>query len=126
MNSWLNEFCPGFIVCPPKPWLFRNEHHSITDGDENGNNPIKWHIQLVEGKDWLKLPNGMSAFPTMWEKEGCTKMVELLLNMMEPIHGMGKVVMQDRGFCVATGGTVWAVPDQEEEVLAKACPGGPH
>ncbi len=30
-------------------------------------------------------------------------MVKLLLNMMEPIHGTGKVVMGDSGFCVALG-----------------------
>ncbi len=40
MNSWLNKFCPGFMVCPPKPWPFGNEYHSIADGDENGHNSI--------------------------------------------------------------------------------------
>ena len=24
MNSWLNKFCPGFMVCPEKPWPFGN------------------------------------------------------------------------------------------------------
>ena len=50
------------------------------------------------------MPNGTWAFLMMWEKEeGYTKMVKLLLNMMEPIHGTGKVVMGDSGFCVALG-----------------------
>ncbi len=35
MNSWLNKFCPGFLICPRKPWPFGNEYHSITDGDDN-------------------------------------------------------------------------------------------
>jgi hypothetical protein len=61
---------------------------------------------LVEGKDQHKLLNGTWAFQTTWEKEGYTKMVELLLNMMGPIHGMGKVVvLGDSGFCVASGMT---------------------
>jgi hypothetical protein len=44
MNSWLNKFCPGFMVCPQKPWLFGNEYHSIADGDENGQHPIMWRV----------------------------------------------------------------------------------
>ncbi len=58
MNSWLNKFCPGFMDCPRKPWPFGNKYHSIADRDENGHNPIMWRIQLVEGKDRLKLGNG--------------------------------------------------------------------
>jgi hypothetical protein len=63
-------------------------------------------IALVEGKDWQRLLNGREAFPTRWENEGYMKTVELLLNMMEPIHWMGTVVMGDSGFCVAEGGMV--------------------
>ncbi len=44
MNSWLNKFFPGFMICPQKPWPFGNEYHSIADGDENGHNPIMWCI----------------------------------------------------------------------------------
>ena len=44
MNSWLNKFCPGFMICPRKPWPFGNEYHSIADGDENGHNPINNRI----------------------------------------------------------------------------------
>ncbi len=105
MNSWLNKFCPGFMVCPRKPWPFGNEYHSIADGDENGHNPIMWRVRLVEGKDWPKLANGRWAFPTKWEDEGYTKTVKLLLDMTAPIHRTGKVVTGDSGFCVTEGVT---------------------
>jgi hypothetical protein len=105
MNSWLNKFCPGFMVCPRKPWPFGNKYHSIADGDENGHNPIMWKIRLVEGKDRPKLGNGRWAFLTTWENEGYMKTVELLLNMMAPIHQTGKVVTGDSGFCFAEGVT---------------------
>ena len=35
------------------------------------------------------------------------KTVELLLDMMEPIHQTGKVVMGNSGFCIAEGMTVF-------------------
>ena len=60
---------------------------------------------MVEGKDQPKLPNGTWAFQTTWEKEGHTKTVKLLLDMMEPIHGTGKVVTGDSGFCMELGMT---------------------
>jgi hypothetical protein len=34
MNSWLNKFCPGFMICPRKPWPFGNEYHSIPNSDK--------------------------------------------------------------------------------------------
>jgi len=103
MNSWLNKFCLGFMVCPRKLWPFGNEYHSIADGDENMHNSIMWRIRLVEGKDRPKLENGRWAFPTTWENEGYSKTVELLLDMTAPIHRTGKVVTGDSGFCVAEG-----------------------
>ena len=105
MNVWLNKFCPGFMVCPRKPWPFGNEYHSIADGNENGHNPIMWRVRLVEGKDRPKLANGRWAFPTKWEDKGYTKTVELLLDMTAPIHRTGKVVTGDSGFCVTEGVT---------------------
>ncbi len=65
---------------------------------------------MVKGKDWLKVPDGRVAFPTRWENEGYTKTVQLLLDMTEPIHRMGKVVMGDSGFCVVEG--VMALDDK--------------
>jgi hypothetical protein len=105
MNSWLNKFGPGFMICPRKPWPFGNKYHSIADSDENMQHPIMWRVQLVEGKDWPKLANGRWAFPTQWENEGKTKTVELLLDMTALIHRSGKVVTGDSGFCVAAGVT---------------------
>jgi hypothetical protein len=34
MNTWLNKYCPGFMVVPRKPHPYGNEYHSITDGDK--------------------------------------------------------------------------------------------
>ena len=40
MNTWLNNFCPGFMTLPCKPHPFRNEYHTIPDRD-NGKS-IMW------------------------------------------------------------------------------------
>jgi hypothetical protein len=92
MNSWLNKFCLGFMICPRKPWPFGNEYHSIADSNENMQHPIMWRIRLVEGKDRPKLGNGRWAFPTQWENEWKTKTVKLLFNMTALVHWTGKVV----------------------------------
>jgi hypothetical protein len=119
MNSWLNKFCPGFMVCPRKPWPFGNEYHSIADGDENGHNPIMWRIRLVEGKDRPKLGNGRWVYPTTWENKGYTKTVELLLDVTVPIRRTGKVVTGDSGFCVAEGVTALYKKEGYGQVLIK-------
>jgi hypothetical protein len=88
MNSWLNKFCPGFMICPRKPWPFGNEYHSIVDSDENMQHLIMWRVGLVKGKDRPKLGNGSWAFPTEWENEGGkTKTGELLLDMTARFTG---------------------------------------
>ncbi len=66
MNSLLNKFCPGFMICPRKLHPFANEYHSIADSNKSGQHPIMWRVQLVEGKDQPKLENGRWAFPTNW------------------------------------------------------------
>ncbi len=104
MNTWLNKFCPGFMALPRKPRPFGNKYHSIANGD--GGKPIMWRVKLVEGKDRPKLPNGQWAFPSKWEGEGYSKTADLLLEMMEPLHGSGKVVTGNSGFCVTKGVTV--------------------
>jgi hypothetical protein len=101
MNTWLNKFCPRFIALQCKPKPFGNKYHSIADGD--GGKPIMWRIKLVEGKDRPKLPNGQWAFLSKWERLGYAKTVNLLLEMTESLHGTGKVVTGDSGFCVAKG-----------------------
>ena len=62
-----------------------------------------WRMKIVEGKDRPKKANGQLAFPSKWEQMGYTKTIDLLLDMTEPIHGTGKVVTGDSGFCVALG-----------------------
>ena len=98
MSSWLNKFCPGFMTVPRKPHPFGNEYHLIADGDDG--KAIMWRVKLVEGKDRPKRPDGNWAFPSKWEQRGYTKTVTLLLEMTEPLHGSGKVVSGDSGFCV--------------------------
>jgi hypothetical protein len=100
MSSWLNKFCPGFICVPPrKPHPFGNEYHLIADGDDGRS--IMWQVKLVKGKDKLKRANGHFVFPT--EFLGYGKTMTTTLEMMKPIHGKGKVVVGDSGFCVREG-----------------------
>jgi hypothetical protein len=99
MNTWLNNYAPGFMCVPRKPHPFGNEYHSIADGDDG--KPIMWRIRLQEGKDRPKLSSGRWAFPSKYASE--TKTGELMLFMTEPIHNTGKVLCMDSGFCVKTG-----------------------
>ncbi len=57
----------------------------------------------MEGKNRLKLLNGKWAFSSKFKQKGYNKMVDLLLDMMEPIHCTGKVVTSNSGFCVTFG-----------------------
>ncbi|KAL7462616.1 hypothetical protein ACHAXS_004556 [Conticribra weissflogii] len=99
MNTWLNKYCPGFMVVPRKPHPYGNEYHTIADGDKGS--PIMWRMKLQEGKDRPKKSDGSWAFPSPFE--GHTKTAKLMLEMTEPIHGTGKVVSMDSGFCVSAG-----------------------
>jgi hypothetical protein len=99
MNSWLNEFCPGFMCVPWKPHPFGNKYHSIANGDKG--KPIMWRVKLVKGKDRLKKVNGSQAF--LLEFEQMSKMAKTIVEMMKLIHGQGKVVIGDSGFCIQDG-----------------------
>jgi hypothetical protein len=44
MNTWLNKYCPGFMVVPRKPHPEGNEYHTIADGDKGA--PIMWRVKL--------------------------------------------------------------------------------
>jgi len=106
MNSWLDKFCPGFMSVPRKPHPLGNEYHSIADGDEG--KPIMWRIKLQEGKDRPK-DGAAFAYPSKFEGTNqntgrkYTKTSTLMCEMTEPIHGTGKVVSMDSGFCVTVG-----------------------
>ncbi len=99
MSSWLNKFCPGFMCVPHKPHPFGNEYHSIADGDDGKS--IMWRVKLVEGKDKPRRANGHFVFPT--EFPGYGKTTTMMLEMMKPIHGKGRVMVGDSGFCVQEG-----------------------
>ena len=66
-----------FIPCEPHP--FGNEYHTFADGDRGA--PITWRAKIQEGKDQPMNVNEMS----------------------EPIHGSGRVVTHDSGFCMTAG-----------------------
>ena len=106
MNSWLNKFAPGFMNVPRKPHPDGNEYHSIADGDDG--QPVMWRIKIQEGKDRPKDETGKWAFPSKFEGQNdkgrkYTKTSTLMCEMTEPIHGTGKVVSMDSGFCVSAG-----------------------
>ena len=87
-----------------------------------------WGFKIVEGKDHQKKADRTWAFPSKYEIMGYSKTINLLLDMTKPIHRTGKVVMGNRGFCVAMG--VMALqkfgihghPNQEAGVLPKYDP----
>ena len=107
MNSWLDKFCPGFMSVPRKPHPLGNEYHSIADADDG--KPIMWRIKVQEGKDRPKDETGKFAFPSEFEGKNpnsnrkYTKTSTLMCEMTKPIHGTGKVVSMDSGFCVTVG-----------------------
>jgi hypothetical protein len=106
MNTWLNKYCPCFVVVPRKPHPFGNEYHTIADGNKGC--PIMWRVLLREGKDRPKLAKGHWAFPSKFEME--LKTAQLMLEMTEPIHGSGKIVSMDSCFCVTAG--IFALHDK--------------
>ena len=106
MNSWLNKFCPGFMNVPRKPYPNDNEYHSIADRDDG--QPVMWRIKIREGKDRPKDVSGKWAFPSEFEGTSSkgrpfTATSTLMCEMTKPIHGTGKVVSMDSGFCVSAG-----------------------
>ena len=102
MNTWLNKsVLPRLRGGPQETPHFGNGYHSIAD-DIKGY-PIMWRMQLREGKDRpkLELANGPWALSSEFEME--SKTAQLMLEMTEPIHGSGKIVSMDCGFCVTAG-----------------------
>ena len=92
MSKWLNEYtCPGFMFVPRKPWPFGNEWHDIGCADTN----VIWQLEIREGKDQ---PHEL---PKQHDNKG--KTVGTLLHLTKPIHGSGKLVVLDSGFCVLQG-----------------------
>ena len=92
MSKLLNEFtCPGFMFVSRKPWPFGNEWHDIGCADTN----VIWQLEIREGKDQPR------ELPKEHDNKG--KTVGTLLQLTKPIHGSGKLVVLDSGFCVLQG-----------------------
>ena len=94
MMEWLNMYtCPGFMCVGRKPHPFGNERHTICCALST----ILYRAEIVEGKDH---PSELG--PKKYQDLGGPT-VGLMLRMTKPIHGSGKVVIMDSGFCVAKG-----------------------
>ena len=92
MSKWLNEYtCPGFIFVHRKPWPFGNGWHDIGCAVTN----VIWQLEIREGKDQPR------KLPKEHDNKGIT--VGTLLRLTKPIHGSGKLVVLDSGFCVLQG-----------------------
>jgi hypothetical protein len=87
------------MCVPHKLHPFGNEYHTIAN--ENGGKPIMFQIKLVKGKDHPKKADGSWAFPSEYNR--LSKMKKTMLEMTKPLHGTGKVVVADSGFCVHDG-----------------------
>ena len=59
-------------------------------------------------KPTTKSLDGTWAFPSKYKRMGYTKTIDLLLDMMEPIHHTGKIVLGNSDFCIVIG--VMALP----------------
>jgi len=90
MSKWVGQFtCPGFIVCPQKPWPFGNEYHTISCGETN----IIYRQDLIEGKDepWQRQAKSYSELG---------KTIGTVMRLCQPIFGSSRVVVADSGFCI--------------------------
>ncbi|KAL3790836.1 hypothetical protein ACHAWO_012136 [Cyclotella atomus] len=119
-------------MCHRKPHPNGNEYHSITDGDDE--HPVMWRIKIQEGKDRPKDATGKWAFPSKFDGTNAkgrayTKTSTLMCEMTEPIHGTGKIVSMDSGFCVTAGILhlhdlgVYGQGAHQTQVLAEGCAG---
>ena len=90
MCTWTSKYtCPGWMVVPRKPHPYGNEYHTICCGKSG----IMYTVEIVEGKDRPK-----ELGKLLMSEKG--KTVGLVLRMTTHIHGTGKVVVMDSGFCV--------------------------
>ena len=96
-----------FRMCFPEEWA-KDVLIPATNKDIEGK-AIMWRIKLQEGKDRPKDATGKWAFPSKFEGKNqntnrkYTKTSTLMCEMTEPIHGTGKIVSMDSGFCVTVG-----------------------
>jgi hypothetical protein len=91
-----------------------------------------WQVKLQEGNDRPTKADGSPAFPSKYDSY--SKTAKLMLEIMENIHGTGKIVSMDSGFCVTAG--ILALHDygvygqslvkKRDGILAEGCSGGCH
>ncbi|KAL7460550.1 hypothetical protein ACHAXS_000997 [Conticribra weissflogii] len=111
MNNWFNKW-----------WCLESLIHLAMNGDKGY--PIVWRMKLQEGKHRPKKSDGSWAFPSTCG--GHTETAKFMLEMTHIIHGTGKVVSMDSGFCVSAGilamhsvGT--GTSEELWKILAKGC-----
>ena len=93
MSKWLNKYtCPGFMVVPRKPWPCGNEYHTICCSESG----VLFALELVEGKD-------EPAQRPRKEHNEKGKTLGLMIRLTKSVHGTGKLVIMDSGFCVLQG-----------------------
>lgn len=90
MMRWLTQHtCPGWMVCPRKPWRLGRERHTVA-----GSSRVVHQFETVMGKD---RPIGLAK---RFEKECGSGVVAMLCRLCEPLFGAGRTVQLDSGFCV--------------------------
>ena len=92
MSKCNNKFTfPGLMFVPRKLWPFGKEYHTIACGTSG----ILYRMEIVEGKDKPKGPG-----VPLKEYHQFKPTVQLLLRLTQDLHGTGKIVVLDSGFCV--------------------------
>ena len=90
MMKWFNKYTyPVFMFVPYKTWPFGNEQKKIACYDSG----ILCFVELFEGKDATDEPPQKINYRDR-------KNMSLMLLLTKILHGTGKVVVLDSGFCV--------------------------
>ncbi len=84
------------MCIPRKPHCFGKEDHTICNDNLSKGAPIKFCVELVEGKD-----RPLKLRPK--EFEDCGNTVGLMIFMSKNLWNTGKVVSMDSGFSVSKG-----------------------
>lgn len=83
MSKWVNQYtCPGFILCPRKPWPLGNKYYSIGCCKSK----VMFRIELVEGKNEPR-----QRGEKQYNEHG--KTIGLLLRLTKPLRYTGTIVI---------------------------------
>jgi hypothetical protein len=111
ISLWTNMWtCPGYLLCPQKPWGTGNESHTIVCGVCS----IIFDMKMLEGKGQAKKLGKM-------EYESLQKRVGLLVRMTWPIWSTGQVLILDSGSFVLSGIVELAKRGLHRGALIKQC-----